>query len=318
MVYAVLVPGAGAPAGINTIKSLRMANFRGQLIATDSNALSAGFLMSDAYEIMPETKSPSFLENLFTILSKHKVEVLMPSSGFDIYPYSENRKKLQEVGVTAVVSDRDSLEVCSDKMLTYQSLVSKFELPFTTLDPDKIHSFPFIAKPRFGKGGRDFVTIHDDNDLNYVKSKFKNDTMIFQEFLPGIEYTVDVLSDLNKIPIMAVPRIRLETKAGISTKGKVVHDSELEETCMKIAKAAGIRGPCCIQMKQSMHKDLKLVEINPRLGGGTIFATLAGANFPKMILDMVEGKQVNPQRFSEITVVRYFEEAVFLIKSAVA
>jgi hypothetical protein len=33
---------------------------------------------------------------------------------------------------------------------------------------------------------------------------------------------------------------------------------------------------------------IKLIEVNARLGGGTIFTALAGANFPKMILDMVQ------------------------------
>ena len=43
------------------------------------------------------------------------------------------------------------------------------------------------------------------------------------------------------------------------------------------------------QMKESSGGQLQLVEINSRLGGGTIFPTLAGANFPAMILDMLQG-----------------------------
>jgi carbamoyl-phosphate synthase large subunit len=46
------------------------------------------------------------------------------------------------------------------------------------------------------------------------------------------------------------------------------------------------------------------------MGGGTIFTTLAGANFPAMILNMIEGKEVLIPEISEITVIRYFEEIV--------
>jgi carbamoyl-phosphate synthase large subunit len=63
-------------------------------------------------------------------------------------------------------------------------------------------------------------------------------------------------------------------------------------------------------MKESNDGTLKIVEVNPRLGGGTIFTTLAGANFPAMILDMVRGKRIRIPKISEITVVRYFEEIV--------
>ena len=304
----VLVPGAAGPAGINTIKSLKMAGFGGKILATDSSSLSAGFFMADINEIIPQADEHSFLDRLFQIVKMHQVEVLMPSSGSDIYPYSENRKQLAEMGAEAIVSDRDKLEICRDKMLTFQTLSNKFVLPFTTAESDKIDTFPVLAKPRFGKGSRGIVKIDDESDLRYIISK--RDDLVFQEYLPGTEYTVDVLSDLDGKPIIAVPRIRMQTKAGISTKGRVLRDPALEMDCMKIAELVGIRGPCCMQMKESAEGRLKLIEINPRMGGGTIFTSLAGANFPAMLLDMIEGRQVSLPVISEITVIRYFEEFV--------
>jgi carbamoyl-phosphate synthase large subunit len=134
--------------------------------------------------------------------------------------------------------------------------------------------------------------------------------MIFQEYLPGTEYTIDVLCDLNRQPLIAVPRIRLETTGGISTRGKVLRNPDIEKLCMGVAGLIGIRGPCCIQMKESSTGIPKITEINPRLGGGTIFSALAGANFPDMILKMVKGERVPAPKISEITVVRYFEEIV--------
>ena len=152
-------------------------------------------------------------------------------------------------------------------------------------------------------------------DLKYALSK-KNE-LIFQEYLPGTEYTIDVLSDLNGEPIIAVPRIRVQTKAGISTVGKIVMNEEISETCKSIAKYLKIKGPCCIQMKESNEGTLKLLEVNPRLGGGTIFTALAGANFPAMILDMAVGKRIKIPKISEITIVRYYEEIVVEDQKAV-
>jgi carbamoyl-phosphate synthase large subunit len=311
MTSTVLVPGAAGPAGINTIKSLRMAGFSGKIIATDSSSLCAGFFMADANEVIPEAEDHSFVDRLFRIVKMYQVEVLMPSSGFDIYPYSENRKQLAEIGAQAIVSDRDKLEICRDKMLTFQTLSNRFVLPFTSTEPDKIQTFPVLAKPRFGKGSRGIVKIEDESDLRYIISK--RDDLVFQEYLPGTEYTVDVLSDLSGKPLMAVPRIRMQTKAGISTKGRVLRDPSLEIDCMKIAEYIGIRGPCCIQMKESEEGRLKLIEVNPRMGGGTIFTSLAGANFPALLLDIIEGREITVPTIAEITVIRYFEE--FVVKS---
>ena len=308
-ITSVIVPGAANPAGINTIKSLRMARFEGKIIATDSCELSAGFFMASAYVVMPNViDEENYMIKLEDLIRSHNVQVLMPSSGYDIYPYSKYRRQIEELGAKPIVSDLESIEICHDKMITFQKLNGKFDLPFTTANPDKIGEFPVVAKARREKGEYDMTLLEDEGDLKYLCSKFSN--VIFQEYLPGIEYTVDVLCNLEKNPLVAVPRVRLETKAGISTKGEVIHDAQIEQTCMNIAKYVGIRGPCCIQMKGSKEGALKFVEINPRMGGGTIFAALAGANFPALILDMVKEKDIVKPSFSEITILRYFEEIV--------
>jgi carbamoyl-phosphate synthase large subunit len=307
-VSTILVPGAAAPAGINAIKSLRMGGFQGKIVATDSSYLSPGFFMCEVNEVIPEADNQSFIDRLNEIVEKYGVNLLLPTSGFDIYPYSEFRDQLIKRGAFPVVSDMDSLVTCKDKMLTYERLKSKFDLPFTTTDSAEISSFPVMAKPRYGKGSRDIMRLDNTDDIGYVTSKMKD--LIFQEFLPGTEYTIDVLSDLDKKAILAVPRIRIQTKAGISTKGRILKNRRIEEECKQIADFIGIRGPCCIQMKEDANGIIKLVEINPRMGGGTIFTTLAGANFPMMLIDMVEHKQVKMPEVNEITVIRYYEEIV--------
>jgi carbamoyl-phosphate synthase large subunit len=304
----ILVPGASAPAAINTIKSLKMVKYPVRIVSSDTYPISAGFYMSDAHELLPEIESKTYLSKLFEIITKHKISILMPSSGYDIYHYSKYKKKLLKLGALPVVSDVMTMEICRDKMQTYHHLSKKFDLPLTTLDSKKLEGFPLIAKPRYGKGSKGIVKIENPLDLRYIQSK--QNGLIFQEYLPGTEYTIDVLSDLNGEPLIAVPRIRVQTKAGISTVGKIIKDENISETCKSIAKYLKIKGPCCIQMKESNEGTLKLVEVNPRLGGGTIFTALAGANFPAMILDMAMGKRIKIPRISEITVVRYFEEIV--------
>jgi carbamoyl-phosphate synthase large subunit len=310
-IFNVLVPGAGGPAGINTIKSLRLSLFKGNIVSTDSNSLSAGFFLSDFYYVIPPYDDKFFIEKLLKIIKEQNIKVLMPSSGFDIYGYSLNYDLIVEYGAIPIVSRRKVLEICRDKLLSYKFLSNKFPFAFTCEYHEKIDTFPLIAKPRFGKGSNNIIKIENKLDLKYVLGKFKN--MIFQEYLPGTEYTVDVLSDLTEKPIMAIPRIRIDTKAGISVKGKIKRDLMIENLCKKTAETLGIKGPCCIQLKESENGELKIIEINPRFGGGTIFTTLAGANFPAMLLEMISNNNNNNliiPKVSEVTVLRYFEEIV--------
>jgi carbamoyl-phosphate synthase large subunit len=71
----ILVPSASAPAGINTIKSLKMVNYPVRIVASDSNPFSAGFFMSDAYEVLPEIDSKLYITRLLEIVTKHKINV---------------------------------------------------------------------------------------------------------------------------------------------------------------------------------------------------------------------------------------------------
>ena len=61
----------GPLAGINTIKSLKMSNFAGKIVATDSTSLSAGFFMADVNEILPEADAQYYVKRLFEIVEKH-------------------------------------------------------------------------------------------------------------------------------------------------------------------------------------------------------------------------------------------------------
>ena len=61
MISVVLIPGASGPAAINSIKSLKMANYKGKIVATDSSPLSAGFFMANASEEVPEAENDSFV-----------------------------------------------------------------------------------------------------------------------------------------------------------------------------------------------------------------------------------------------------------------
>ena len=63
-------------------------------------------------------------------------------------------------------------------------------------------------------------------------------------------------------------------------------------------------------MKEDKDGNLKFVEINPRLGGSSYFATLAGVNFLEIILDLVEGKKPVINEPKQVTILRYHSEVV--------
>ena len=73
--------------------------------------------------------------------------------------------------------------------------------------------------------------------------------IIIQEYLVGDEYTIDTLSDLEGRVLSAVPRKRLEVRAGEVSKAVTVKDNRLIELAVRVIEALGIIGPANLQAK---------------------------------------------------------------------
>jgi len=314
MTLTVLVPGAGGPAAVGTIKSLRMAGFEGRIISTDANPLSAGFYLSDGFRVVPKASDPEFHAAAVRLIRDERINVILPTSGFDIYEYSRHKRELEALGVVVAMSDFDTMMTCANKWEFYLKTQGQFPLPETSTHPEGWETFPCFVKPVLGKGSRNSYRCDGRDELEFYRSRVE--AMVVQEYLPGEEYTVDLLSDLSGMPLLAVPRIRLETKDGISTKGKVLHDDEMERLCLEMARYLNLKGPTCMQLKRDRTGCLKFLEVNPRIGGGSIFTTLAGVNIPKLLLDLIRGIEIAAPRQKEVVVVRYYEE-ILLETSAV-
>jgi hypothetical protein len=74
--------------------------------------------------------------------------------------------------------------------------------------------------------------------------------MIGQEFLPGPEYSIDVLADATGNVLAAVPRARIRVDSGVSVAGRTVHDPELEDFGRQVALATGLTYVANVQCKR--------------------------------------------------------------------
>lgn len=303
----ILLTCSGGPAAVGVIKSLRDINFDGRVVSIDLDPLAVGGYMSDASYVVPRSDSDEYWDVVFDIIKQEGVDLILPTGDSDIRHFSQHRGILESMGVSVFMSDYDTILTCQDKMRFYKSCVSEFDeyLPKTTTNGYDLE-LPILAKPKSGSGSRGIHLCKSKRELDLIT----DDSYIFQEYLPGEEYTVDVLCDMDTNVLSVVPRKRVQVKAGISTKGEIVRDSHITELCTRISKHLNIKGPICIQLKGDSDGKLKFIEINPRLGGGTYFTTLAGVNFIDAILKLNQGNRVTLEEPNEIKVVRYFEEII--------
>jgi carbamoyl-phosphate synthase large subunit len=136
-----------------------------------------------------------------------------------------------------------------------------------------------------------------------------DEALIIQEHLPGDEFSVDVLADLDGHVVAAVPRTRTRVDSGVSIAGRTVHDDGLESTAAAVANAIGLTGVANIQLRRDTEGVPALLEVNPRFPGALPLTIAAGVDIPSLVLDLATGVPI-PDRieFRDLANVRYLED----------
>ena len=293
----VLIQCAGGAAAVGLIKSLRLLDEDINIVSCDSDKLASGLYLSDKHYIVePITDDNIYLRfhEIKKIIEIEKINFILPCGDHDLLILSTFKDVLNDMGVTTFVSSRETIDICRDKYNFWKYCSNSFLSPYMPKPIDAV-----FEKPNVGSGSRGTKLI-----------KAKKDYTLW-EYLPGMEYTVDVFCDSDSNIISTSIRKRLGVKAGISVKSEIIRHKQIEEISRLMCHSLSINGPCCIQFKEDQNGNPKIIECNPRLGGGTFITTLAGINPAQVYIDLHKKLPVElNQQPKLITVTRYFEEII--------
>lgn len=309
----VLVTGAGGPAGVAVIRSLlRRGGIR--VVAADMDAYASGLYLVPRSDrrLVPPGLAADFGDRLLALCADEQVDVLFPTVDVELPVIAHRAAEFAERGVRLASPSLETLTVCLDKLLLAERCAGVLPVPRTELlSPAAAEGrhFPVIVKPRRGAGSRGIQLVSTAEELIALGS---DDTRLVQDYLPGEEFSVDVIADLDGSVIAAVPRSRLRVDSGVSVAGRTVRDPELSSAARAVAVAIGLTTVANVQLKRDADGQAALLEVNPRFPGAMPLTVAAGVDMPSLTLDLVLGRPV-PARvdFQELAVVRYLED-VFL------
>lgn len=302
----ILVTGAGGAAAIVLLHHLRD---RATLHAADIDPLAAGLyrVQEGRRHLVPRGDSGHLVPALLRLCKAHRIEVLIPTVDSELLEIARRRAEFEALGTRVLVASAGTLEVCLDKVLLCEAL-APIAPRTAVLDPDfdgEGWSFPLLVKPRDGAGGRGIRTIEDCEALETMDRR-PNDMV--QEFLPGAEYSVDVLR-LNGEILAAVPRERMKVDSGVAVAARTVRDPLLERHARIAAEAIGLEGAANVQLRRNQRGVPLLMEINPRFPGTLSITIAAGADLPgAWLAHVLEGVTPAPMPFREVAMVRTWSD----------
>ena len=138
---------------------------------------------------------------------------------------------------------------------------------------------------------------------------------IVQEFVEGVEHTLDVYTGFDGSPRCVVPRRRMEVRTGEVSKALIVKNPAIMEIGRDVAEVLKeCRGVVTVQCMVTRRDRICVIEINPRFGGGVPLAIHAGADFPKWMIAQLIGRKphINPTGFRDDVAMLRFDDSVFV------
>jgi carbamoyl-phosphate synthase large subunit len=312
----VLITGMGSTTAMSVLKGLRMQDeIPVEIVGLDSSSNSAGAYWAEHFEVSPRFDEPCYLEFMLDLCRRYDVKLLIPIVDPEFPTLARSRAQFESLGCKVAISDPEVISICLKKIETYNRLRQLgIPTPATILplqgSLESWSHFPAIVKPNSGSGSRHTYRIDTKEQLLGTLPAVPDP--VVQQFIEGDEYTVDILTDFDGKVILAVPRHRIETKAGICYKARSVCDQTLINSARELAEKVSLRGPACIQAIKGAD-GFKFIEINPRFAGSLVMTLGAGVNSPLLLLKAALGieNRMTLGEFKEVLMVRYWDEIYY-------
>jgi carbamoyl-phosphate synthase large subunit len=305
----VIVTGVGGPAGVAVVRDLRARGHH--VVGLDCDPLAAGIQLAHDGAVVPRYDDPGYIDELRRLAEKHGPCLLVCTMAEEMPAIAGARAKLETAGCRTWVPAADVVRACIDKWEFAQRLAGTgIAAPMTALGGEERVPGPWIVKPRFGRGSRDVFAVSSAADLAFALDRVEQP--IVQTRVAGREFTVDALVDRDGVLAGAVPRWRIETKAGISVKGETFAAPELVADVDTLLRTIGLTGPANVQ-GFAHDAGFTFIEVNPRFSGALPLSIAAGADLVGEYLRGIRGKRVRPERLqyqSGVKMVRYFDEVI--------
>jgi carbamoyl-phosphate synthase large subunit len=271
---------------------------RGRVLVSDLEPLAPTRFEADGVVALPPVTAPDYADAVVAACAAEGVRAVLPLTDLDPVILAAAAPALEAVGARVFLPTLEVTQGCRDKwtchvMLTELGLPSPPTWLPGTINPSEL-PYPVLVKPRLGFGGRNIYRAGDADELAFFL-RYTPAASVIQQQLPGREFSIDCLGDLDARPLGVIPRSMLQSKGGEQIKGETLADPTLEALAAEAVERLGLRGPSTIQCFRENGAVLGIVDINTRFGGAFPLPQAAGGGYPELIIRMAAGERPEPR-----------------------
>jgi carbamoyl-phosphate synthase large subunit len=318
----VFIPsGAGAPGFAGIFRCLK-ENSSMEVYAGDADADAYGKGLADHFFHAPASNTPAYAEWVINKAAAIQADVILPITTRELPILAEMKDQLHARGIAIPLTDAENLRIANHKGRLYSFLRNRGHQVPVFWRVNALHELKaaiqeagrerrLFMKPAEGNGSRGVAVIEPESlegkrdflnekpgaphigiaDLDRLLPNTFTGEMLLSEFLPGKEFSVDVLANHGDV-LYGLCRSRDKMSAGISVRGCFVRNEDILQMSRSFVKALHLHGPVGLQFRENAQGRPLLLEINPRLQGTVSSCLGAGMNLPLDAVRLAMGQAV--------------------------
>lgn len=268
---------AGSEIGLEIHNALKYEKYIEVIGLTSAKDHSE--VMYEKLEQIPYFDREDFIEQLNQKIKSLGISYIYPAYDDILLFLTENQEKID---AKIISSDLETIRTTRSKMKTYEYL-SGFDFVPEVFSEKKKMQYPIFAKPDIGQGSQGVYKIENEKELDRIIYNEKK--MVFMEYLPGAEYTIDCFTDKKGNLLSLIPRTRDRIKTGIAVRSRIISDDKEFRSIGEILnKKFMFNGAWFFQVKKDKAGRLKLLEIAARIPGSMGLTRNMGINYPLLTI----------------------------------
>ena len=296
----ILATGAGGPAGINFVMSLKLAPEKLYLVSTESDQYRIHLAPTETKYAVPPATSVDYVEKLNEIIEKEKIEFLHPQPDIEVAVISAEREKIQ---AHTFLPSKEAVLMCQDKYESAKRWKHKGVPVARTMpieneaDIEKaleLLGMPLWIRATQGAGGVGSTPASNKATaiawMRYWRGRNKNWKFIAQEHLGGRNLAFHSLWKEGEL-VTSMSRERLEYiyphlapsgVTGTPAVQRTIHDERVNEVGTEAVLAIDpkFNGIACVDLKENDEGTPFVTEIN----AGRMFTTSYFFSFASKML----------------------------------
>jgi carbamoyl-phosphate synthase large subunit len=320
----VLITASGVQFMLGLVSCFRKNGERNiRIVGVDINEDPSIKLMVDQFYLVPRVSDDNYVDSLIEICKKEKVDVLIPFMSAEL-PYLLSRKsEFKNIGTKVSISESDSLLIANNKLKLYQFMadnnlpVPKFYQITHASELEEVCCLlgypqkPVCVKVTESSGSRGVriidagksrydLFINDKPSSFYISLKEMTEIlseknqlpeMIVMEYLPGIEYTVDLLADKGKVLYIVGKRNNVSLMS-IAQESTLTEEPSAYKLCTEIVRLMNLDGNIGFDFLYDAKGIPILMDINPRITATISLCAAGGLNLPYLRIKQLLGEEL--------------------------